>query len=86
MPTNKKVAIYTTPTCTYCRQTKEFFKASGVGYEEHNVFTDLARRQEMVTKSGQMGVPVITVSEADGSNESVVVGYNRAKLADLLGL
>ena len=82
--TNKKVAIYTTPTCTYCRQTKEFFKANQVDYVEYNVATDLVRRQEMVDKSGQMGVPVITVAEADGRREEVVVGYDHGRLAKLL--
>ncbi|MBI4136307.1 MAG: glutaredoxin family protein [Candidatus Vogelbacteria bacterium] len=83
---NKKVAIYTTPTCIYCRQTKEFFKANQVNYNEYDVLTDLTRRQEMVDKSGQLGVPVITVAEPDGSGEEVVVGYNRPRLAELLGL
>lgn len=83
---NKKVTIYTTPSCVYCRQTKEFFKANQVNYEEHDVLTDLIRRQEMVDKSGQLGVPVIAVSAADGSNEEVVIGYNRARLAELLGV
>jgi len=83
---NKKVAIYTTPTCTYCRQIKEFFKANQVNYDEYDVLTDLARRQEMVDKSGQLGVPVITVSHPDGSNEELVVGYDRNRLAELLGV
>lgn len=84
--TNKKVAIYTTPTCTYCRQAKEFFKQNQVAYDEYDVFTDLARRKEMVDKSGQMGVPVITVNGADGADEEVVIGYDRARLAQLLGV
>ena len=82
----KKVVIYTTPTCTYCRQTKDFFKEKSINYEEYSVLTDVAKRQEMVDKSGQMGVPVITVSEADGSKEEVVIGFNRPQLAELLGV
>lgn len=83
---NKKVAIYTTPTCTYCRQTKEFFKQNQVTYDEYDVATDAVRRKEMMDKSGQMGVPVITVSGADGANEEVVIGYDRPRLAQLLGV
>jgi len=82
----KKIAIYTTPTCTYCRQAKEFFKEKNVNYEEHNVLTDVAKRQEMVEKSGQMGVPVIVLSEADGSNEEIVIGLDRSHLAESLGV
>ena len=79
----KKVAIYTTATCTYCRQAKEFFKANSIAYDEYNVGTDAARREEMVEKSGQMGVPVISVSGDDGE-ESVIVGFNKDALTNAL--
>ena len=82
---DKKVTIYTTPTCHYCRGAKEFFKAHNVAYEEHNVATDVARRKEMMDKSGQLGVPVITVSDQDGSNEALVIGFDEPQLARLLG-
>lgn len=82
----KKVAIYTTPTCTYCRQAKEFFKEKNVNYEEYNVLTDVARRQEMVDKSGQMGVPVIVLSEAGGAKEEIVIGFDRDHIAGSLGI
>jgi len=83
---NKKVAIYTTPTCTYCRQTKAFFQENKVDYEEHDVAADAAKRQEMVEKTGQMGVPVITISDQDGGNEEVIVGFDKPKLSSLLGI
>ena len=66
----KKVAIYTTPTCVYCKHTKEFFKEHNVAYEEYNVGSDLTRRQEMITKSGQMGVPVIDI------NGTIIMGFD----------
>jgi glutaredoxin-like YruB-family protein len=75
-----QVTIYSTPTCGYCRVAKDFFTANNVQYEEKNVATDLAARQEMLDKTQQMGVPVIDV------NGSVMVGYNAAKLRQLLGL
>ncbi len=76
----KKVSIYTTPTCVYCKGAKEFFKQHNVAYEEFDVAKDLEKRKEMVTKSGQLGVPVITVDEL------VVVGFNQPKLAEALGV
>ena len=82
----KKVTIYSTPTCHYCRGAKEFFKARDVAYDEHNVATDAARRKEMMDKSGQLGVPVITVSDQDGSNESLVIGFDEPKLTKLIGV
>ncbi|MFH1170127.1 MAG: glutaredoxin family protein [Candidatus Vogelbacteria bacterium] len=83
---NKKVTIYSTPTCHYCREAKEFFKAHSIAYDEHNVATDAARRKEMMDKSGQLGVPVITVSDQDGSNESLVIGFDEPQLAKLIGV
>ena len=76
----KNVTIYSTPTCTYCRATKEFFAEHNVQYTEHNVATDFERRNEMIEKSGQMGVPVIMI------DNEIVIGYNKSKLASLLGL
>ncbi len=81
----KKVAIYTTPTCTYCRMAKEYFKQKGVSYEEHNVDADTERRQEMIMKSGQMGVPVIAIA-AENGKEDIVIGFDEAMLAQLLGV
>lgn len=76
----KPVAIYTTETCSYCKLAKEFFQKNNVQYQEYNVGTDLEKRQEMIEKSGQMGVPVITI---DGE---VVVGFNKPRLEELLGV
>ncbi len=74
------VKIYTTPTCVYCKMAKEFFAKNNVNYEEVNVAIDTAAREEMVQKSGQLGVPVIDV------NGSIVVGFDQQKLASLLGI
>ncbi len=76
----KPVAIYTTVTCGYCKMAKEYFQKNNVEYQEFDVGTDLAKRQEMIEKSGQMGVPVITV----GSD--MIVGFNKPRLQELLGL
>ena len=74
----KTATVYSTPTCPYCHQVKEYLKGKGVEFTDHNVATDLEARNTMVQKSGQLGVPVI---EVDGQ---VVVGFNRAKLDELL--
>lgn len=72
------VNIYTTPTCVYCQMAKEFFKENNVQYQEHDVSSDAKAREEMINKSGQMGVPVI---EVDGD---IMVGFDEAKLTELL--
>ncbi len=77
----KKVQIYSTPVCKYCKLAKDYFTANNIPYEEFNVAADATRRQEMIDKSGQMGVPVIIVGDTD-----LVVGFNKPVLANLLGL
>jgi len=59
--------------------TKEFLKERNVEYTEHNVASDLEKRQEMIQKSGQMGVPVLLV------DEEVIVGFDKPKLESLFG-
>ena len=73
-----KVTIYSTPTCHFCHDAKEYFTTNHVPYTEYNVASDLPRRQEMIQKSGQMGVPVIDV---DGE---IIVGFDQDRIKTLL--
>lgn len=75
-----QVKIYTTPTCVYCKMAKQFFKEHNVEYQEADVAKDAAEREEMIKKSGQLGVPVIDI---DGE---LVIGFDQAKLSELLGI
>ncbi|MEX0933669.1 MAG: Uxx-star family glutaredoxin-like (seleno)protein [Candidatus Paceibacterota bacterium] len=75
-----KVTIYSTPTCGFCKAAKDFFGEKGVEYEDFDVSTNAEKRQEMIEKSGQMGVPVITVGD------EIMVGFDKNKVSNLLGL
>ena len=74
----KKVEIYSTPTCTYCRAVKEYLATKGVEYVEHDVAADEAMRNQMVEKSGQMGVPVIDIEG------TVIVGFDEEAIDEAL--
>jgi glutaredoxin-like YruB-family protein len=74
----KKVEIYSTPVCKYCGLAKDFFKKNNIEYTEHNVAGDQAKREEMIEKSGQLGVPVIDVGG------DIVVGFDEKTLKHLL--
>ena len=76
--TDKKVVIYTTPTCPYCHRAKEYLSRKGISYVEHDVAVDEDKAREMIQKSGQMSVPVIVIGD------EVLVGLNQAKLDSLL--
>lgn len=77
---DKTVTIYSTPTCHFCQMTKDFLKEKGIAYTEHNVASDLEKRQEMIQKSGQMGVPVIFVGG------DMIIGFDQERLASTLGI
>jgi len=72
------VVVYTTPTCGYCYQAKQFLSRQGIPFVEKNVAADRHAAAEMVRISGQQGVPVITV---DGK---VVIGFDQPRLRQLL--
>ncbi len=73
-----QVTIYSTATCHWCHKTKEYFKEKGVAYTDINVGEDTARAEEMIKKSGQMGVPVIDI---DGE---IIIGFDLPKINELL--
>ncbi len=76
----KKVIVYSTSTCPYCKMAKDFLDDHGVKYETFDVGLDVDRRKEMIDKTGQMGVPVIDV---DGK---IIVGFDREAIKSELGI
>ena len=73
-----KVTIYSTPLCSWCKKTKEFFSKHKVKYKDINVAADQKAAHDMIEKSGQQGVPVIDI---DGK---IVIGFDELKLRKLL--
>jgi glutaredoxin-like YruB-family protein len=72
------IAVYTTPTCGFCRQVKAYLHQHGVRFTEYDVSREPERASEMVRLSGQQGVPVVLI------DEQVVVGFNRPLIDQLL--
>jgi len=77
---SKTVSIYSTPTCHFCHAAKDFFNENNIEFTEYDVATDAEKREEMVNLTGQMGVPVIKI------DDDVIVGFDEAKIRELLGL
>lgn len=74
------IKIYSTPTCVYCRMARQFLDEQKIAYTDYDVATDAEKRNEMIERSGQMGVPVIDV---DGE---LIIGFDKARLMQLLGI
>jgi glutaredoxin len=63
-----------------CKLAKEFLSSKGIAFQDINVAEDAEARQELIQKTGQLAVPVITV------DDEVIVGFDRGRLERLLGL
>ena len=68
------ITMYSTPTCGYCVKAKDYFRQNKIPFTEHNVASDQRRADEMMRKSGQMGVPVIDV------HGKIIVGFNQPEI------
>lgn len=75
-----RVIMFSTPTCTYCRKAKQYFRQKQVPFRDVDVSKDQAAARDMVRRSGQQGVPQIQIGS------KVVVGFDRPKIDRLLGL
>jgi len=76
----KEVKVYSTPYCPWCKKTKKFLEDNGITYQDFDVAGDKTAREEMVSKTGQMAVPVIEI------DSDIVVGFDEGWLKQKLGL
>lgn len=72
--------MYTTPTCSYCVKAKNYFKQIGLRFKEYDISKDDRKREELVRKTGQMGVPVIFI------RGQKIIGFDKQKIDRLLNL
>lgn len=72
------VTVYTTPSCSFCTKVKKYLKEHRITFKEHNIAKDKKRADEMVKKSGQMGVPVLDV------HGKIIVGFDVQKIETAL--
>jgi glutaredoxin 3 len=70
----KKVTVYSTAACPYCVLAKNYLDSKKVTYEAFDVGADRAKAEEMIKKSGQMGVPVLDIGG------KIIVGFDRAAI------
>jgi len=78
--TNKKVKVYSTPVCPFCIRAKQFLKESAVSFEDVDVSMNQEAAEEMIKKTGQMGVPVIDIEG------EFIVGFDKEKIKKALNL
>ncbi|KKQ90652.1 MAG: Glutaredoxin-like protein, YruB-family [Berkelbacteria bacterium GW2011_GWA1_39_10] len=72
------IKIYSTPTCPYCVQAKQYFKEKNIAFEDIDVSLDRNKAQEMIDLSGQMGVPIIKI------DDKVITGFDVDEIEKVL--
>ena len=75
-----RVIVFSTPTCSYCRKAKQYFRQKQVPFKDVDVSQDQSAARDMVRRSGQQGVPQIQIGS------KLIVGFDRPKIDRLLGL
>ena len=73
-----KVKVYSTKTCPWCFKVKDLLKSKGVKFDDIDVGANQKAAEEMVQKSGQMGVPVTEI------NGKIIVGYDKEAIEEAL--
>jgi len=79
-----KITIYSTPTCPYCEMVKRYLDDKKITYTVVDVSQNEEAAQKLQDISGQLGVPVIQVNDKD--KEQVVVGFDKDKIDQILGI
>jgi glutaredoxin len=59
---------------------KDWLKEKGIDYTEYDLSLDMAKRDEVIKKTGQMAVPVIEI------DEEIVIGFDKKRLNKILDL
>jgi len=77
---DKKVRVYSTPACPWCIRTKQFLKENNILFEDVDVSSNQEAAEEMIQKSGQMGVPVLDIEG------EIIVGFDKERIKSALGI
>lgn len=78
-----KIIVYSTTTCPYCKQLKDYLSLKNIKFTEKLVDMDEIAQKEMAEVSGGfLGVPFTTFIDETGRAQTVL-GFDKGKI-DLL--
>jgi glutaredoxin 3 len=84
MPDTKRVTLYTTDPCGFCRQAKALLQSRGVTYDEVDLAKDPVGRANLVARTGQMTFPQIVVGDRAIGGFRELIEADRAGVLDTL--
>jgi glutaredoxin 3 len=81
----KRVVMYTTDFCPYCRSAKALLHKRGVVFEEINLARDADSRRQLTEQTGMATFPQIVIDgEPLGGFQELAAAAKSGRLADLL--
>jgi len=77
-----KIIVYGAPSCPWCVRLKDWLESKKAKFEYIDVSKpeNRSKAQEMVEKSGQMGIPVTLIGN------QVIIGFDKDKIAKLASI
>lgn len=75
-----KIIIYSAPWCVYCKMVKQYLDEKKIEYTELDVSSDDKAKDEMIEKSGQLGIPVVDI---DGK---IIIGFDKPAINAALNI
>ncbi len=84
MATDKKIKIYSTATCVFCKAERAFLDEKGINYDVVMVDQDQKLAEELLRESGGLSVPFTVIS--DGDKTEKILGFDQPRLTTALGL
>ena len=84
----KKVKIYTTPYCPFCKRAKQLLKGKNIDFKEIDLSEEPEKFDEMIKKSnGARTVPQIFVNDTHiGDCDYIHELDNKGELNKILGI
>ena len=69
-----QVILFSTRSCSWCRRAKRYLKENRVRFKEIDIERDPKAAQDVVKKTGQIGVPVIKIGS------KWIVGFDQTRI------
>jgi len=76
----KRVTVYSTPSCSWCTTLKTHLKKNGIRFSDIDVSKDQKAAEAMQRRSGQAGVPQTDI------NGEMIVGFDKNRINTLLDI
>jgi len=76
----KEIIVYSAEWCPWCHKAIDYFAEKKISIEVRDVSKNPDYAKEVVEKSGQTGIPVITIGN------DVIIGFNLPAIKKALGI